>query len=54
MYFTCYYAKQTKHTVKTYMLDFARHGVCARGPAGVVEDNDAVRDDECSDGHDED
>lgn len=37
-----------------YMFDFARHGVCARAPAGVIQNDDAVRDDERSDGHDED
>lgn len=36
------------------MFEFARHGVCARGPAGVVQNDDAVCDDERSDGHDED
>lgn len=43
-----------RHIVKTYMFEFARHGVCARGPAGVVQNDDAVCDDERSDGHDED
>lgn len=28
--------------------------MCARGPTGVVEYDDAVCDDECSDGHDKD
>lgn len=36
------------------MFDFARHAVGARGPAWVVENDDAVCDDECGDGHDED
>lgn len=36
------------------MFDFVRHGVCAWGPAGVVENNDTVSDDECGDRHDED